>query len=73
MGSYPVVPQTLEIKMTQFHQTEEKVKMGKKLTGGTHKGKQEVESKEGEFWGRLGFGDEVQETNVREERESEEL
>ncbi|KAE8733925.1 hypothetical protein F3Y22_tig00000916pilonHSYRG00290 [Hibiscus syriacus] len=44
-----------------------------KTTGGTHKGKQEVESKKGELGSRLRLGDEVQEPNVRKQRNCEEL
>ncbi|KMT11951.1 hypothetical protein BVRB_5g099160 [Beta vulgaris subsp. vulgaris] len=50
-----------------------KIKQKKKLTSSTHKCKQEIEPKKSEFWGGFRFGDEVEKTQIREERESEEL
>lgn len=38
------------------------------LTGSPNKDKQEVEPKEGELWSRLRLGNEVQETNVGQQR-----
>lgn len=48
-------------------------KGAQKLTGSPHKGEQEVESEKSELWGRLRFGDEVQETNVGEQRSCKQL
>lgn len=45
----------------------------KELTSGTHKSKQEVEAEKRELGSGSGFGDEVEETQVREERGGEEL
>ena len=59
------------IPSTNFYSTKKsKKKVREKLTGSPNKGEQEVESKESEFWGRLGFGEEVQETQIGKQRSS---
>ena len=66
--------QEFNVRHTKFDRKRTKeTYSNKKLTSSAHKGEQEVESKKSKLRSRLGFSDEVQETDIRKQRKRKEL